>query len=247
MGGLKALIESYQDNPVMHPDVPAECKPLVIENGKVAQLAMPDRPIRRPRLKTTTPLVELDYLGHDTTNACVNIEHRHLTSAVSTCQDITDTTWGSYDSAGSTRESQDGSCARSDRSSSKMTADGSSEGDSDCGEVTPIESSVVWMPDEAAHSCCKCSKSFTFLRRRHHCRGCGRIFCAECAPRTGTEHKRLCGDCGDVWSVECVLGSDTSCVRPQKEASLGLNDKPLVVQNTFITLPRGETTEDLFQ
>ena len=30
-----------------------------------------------------------------------------------------------------------------------------------------------------------CGRAFTLLRRRHHCRGCGRIFCDACAPPRG--------------------------------------------------------------
>jgi len=67
-------------------------------------------------------------------------------------------------------------------------------------------SSVVWMPDESACSCTICEEPFTMFRRRHHCRACGLICCAECAPRTSsawpsllmrtaTTYKRLCKDC----------------------------------------------------
>ncbi|KAF7727960.1 1-phosphatidylinositol-3-phosphate 5-kinase [Apophysomyces ossiformis] len=38
-----------------------------------------------------------------------------------------------------------------------------------------------WMPDEQCKECYKCRKSFTLLRRRHHCRACGQIFCSKCA------------------------------------------------------------------
>ncbi|KAI8054171.1 uncharacterized protein B0P05DRAFT_591564 [Gilbertella persicaria] len=38
-----------------------------------------------------------------------------------------------------------------------------------------------WMPDEQCKECYKCRKPFTILRRKHHCRICGQIFCAKCA------------------------------------------------------------------
>ena len=38
----------------------------------------------------------------------------------------------------------------------------------------------TWVPDAAAPACTKCQQRFTFTRRRHHCRGCGNVFCAEC-------------------------------------------------------------------
>ncbi|KAI8371874.1 hypothetical protein BD560DRAFT_395677 [Blakeslea trispora] len=38
-----------------------------------------------------------------------------------------------------------------------------------------------WMPDEQCKECYKCRKPFTLLRRKHHCRICGQIFCSKCA------------------------------------------------------------------
>lgn len=38
-----------------------------------------------------------------------------------------------------------------------------------------------WIPDHSVNSCYGCKLSFTFYRRKHHCRMCGRIFCAYCA------------------------------------------------------------------
>ncbi|KAL0966963.1 hypothetical protein UPYG_G00302820 [Umbra pygmaea] len=43
------------------------------------------------------------------------------------------------------------------------------------GEVAP-----VWVPDSQAPSCMKCEARFTFTKRRHHCRACGKVFCAAC-------------------------------------------------------------------
>ncbi|KXS20835.1 hypothetical protein M427DRAFT_119374 [Gonapodya prolifera JEL478] len=38
-----------------------------------------------------------------------------------------------------------------------------------------------WMKDETAKECSACNLPFNILRRRHHCRICGRIFCNSCA------------------------------------------------------------------
>ncbi|XP_017266453.1 zinc finger FYVE domain-containing protein 9 isoform X3 [Kryptolebias marmoratus] len=43
------------------------------------------------------------------------------------------------------------------------------------GEVAP-----VWVPDSQAPVCMKCDVKFTFTKRRHHCRACGKVFCATC-------------------------------------------------------------------
>ena len=39
-----------------------------------------------------------------------------------------------------------------------------------------------WLKDAEALSCVACSRDFTLLRRRHHCRRCGGVFCGECSP-----------------------------------------------------------------
>ncbi|XP_015225828.1 PREDICTED: zinc finger FYVE domain-containing protein 9-like [Cyprinodon variegatus] len=44
------------------------------------------------------------------------------------------------------------------------------------GEVAP-----VWVPDAEAQVCMKCGTKFTFTKRRHHCRACGKVFCALCS------------------------------------------------------------------
>ncbi|GAB1606466.1 1-phosphatidylinositol 3-phosphate 5-kinase-like isoform X1 [Argonauta hians] len=37
-----------------------------------------------------------------------------------------------------------------------------------------------WMPDSSCRECYDCGDKFTTLRRRHHCRICGQIFCSKC-------------------------------------------------------------------
>uniref|UniRef100_A0A1A8MJ46 FYVE-type domain-containing protein n=1 Tax=Nothobranchius pienaari TaxID=704102 RepID=A0A1A8MJ46_9TELE len=44
------------------------------------------------------------------------------------------------------------------------------------GEVAPL-----WVPDAEAQVCMKCGIKFTFTKRRHHCRACGKVFCALCS------------------------------------------------------------------
>eukprot|EP01039_Chlorochromonas_danica_P002523 gene2523-2764_t len=41
---------------------------------------------------------------------------------------------------------------------------------------------AVWIPDDTANGCMVCTKAFGFLTRRHHCRRCGKVCCADCAP-----------------------------------------------------------------
>lgn len=59
-----------------------------------------------------------------------------------------------------------------------------------------------WLPDDFVDACMSCRIPFTLIRRRHHCRNCGKIFCARCSsnsvplPRFGhTKAVRVCNSC----------------------------------------------------
>lgn len=41
--------------------------------------------------------------------------------------------------------------------------------------------SALWVPDSEVPDCNYCSKKFDIIRRRHHCRECGQIFCQKCS------------------------------------------------------------------
>ncbi|XP_075276504.1 lateral signaling target protein 2 homolog isoform X3 [Opisthocomus hoazin] len=38
-----------------------------------------------------------------------------------------------------------------------------------------------WVPDEVCSYCTACKAPFTVIRRKHHCRSCGKIFCSRCS------------------------------------------------------------------
>ncbi|KAL2087678.1 hypothetical protein ACEWY4_016506 [Coilia grayii] len=40
-----------------------------------------------------------------------------------------------------------------------------------------------WVPDSEAPTCMNCGQKFTFTKRRHHCRACGKVYCAVCCSR----------------------------------------------------------------
>ena len=60
--------------------------------------------------------------------------------------------------------------------------------------VEPFPACAEWQPDAEAPVCNGCRSSFNMLRRRHHCRKCGKVFCFSCAPRASV---RMCGTCLD--------------------------------------------------
>jgi len=38
-----------------------------------------------------------------------------------------------------------------------------------------VESPPPWIPDDMAPRCMSCEAVFTVVRRRHHCRNCGKV------------------------------------------------------------------------
>eukprot|EP01102_Stenamoeba_stenopodia_P008342 TRINITY_DN2395_c0_g1_i1.p1 TRINITY_DN2395_c0_g1~~TRINITY_DN2395_c0_g1_i1.p1 ORF type:complete len:368 (-),score=64.09 TRINITY_DN2395_c0_g1_i1:138-1241(-) len=45
--------------------------------------------------------------------------------------------------------------------------------------ITPLKR-PEWVPDTSSETCMGCGSEFTFINRRHHCRGCGKLFCNDC-------------------------------------------------------------------
>ncbi|XP_013165665.1 PREDICTED: lateral signaling target protein 2 homolog [Papilio xuthus] len=70
------------------------------------------------------------------------------------------------------------------------------------GGAGGVERAPEWVPDIAAPACMRCAAHFTAFRRRHHCRNCGKVFCASCSsnsiplPRYGQmKPVRVCEEC----------------------------------------------------
>lgn len=76
-----------------------------------------------------------------------------------------------------------------------------------------------WMPDQSCRVCYECDSQFTVFNRRHHCRICGRVFCARCTSNSipapsderqtsqeDSERIRVCTYCFKQWeqAVETV-------------------------------------------
>ncbi|KAK9131544.1 hypothetical protein Sjap_012031 [Stephania japonica] len=72
-----------------------------------------------------------------------------------------------------------------------------------------------WMPDNSCRVCYECDAQFTVFNRRHHCRLCGRVFCAKCTtnsipvpcdePKLNSEECeriRVCNYCFKQWEQE---------------------------------------------
>jgi hypothetical protein len=77
--------------------------------------------------------------------------------------------------------------------------------------VVKVVEPWLWRDDSTALRCTECNKEFGFFTRKHHCRACGKIYCADCtsqekillrpARRPGVGGKvevgavRVCDDC----------------------------------------------------
>ncbi|NXX41129.1 ZFY16 protein, partial [Tricholaema leucomelas] len=60
----------------------------------------------------------------------------------------------------------------------------------------------LWVPDSEAPNCMNCRVKFTFTKRRHHCRACGKVFCGGCCKRKCKlqymeKEARVCTGCYD--------------------------------------------------
>ena len=72
--------------------------------------------------------------------------------------------------------------------------------------TVPPRMPMTWIPDCRVRRCFGCNIDFSLLRRKHHCRSCGRIFCHSCcsyrvAPTTYGERtsasQRMCAPCAE--------------------------------------------------
>lgn len=90
-----------------------------------------------------------------------------------------------------------------------------------------------WMPDQSCRVCYDCDSQFTVFNRRHHCRLCGRVFCAKCttnsvlAPsdvfksgREDGDRIRVCNYCFKQWN-QGTVGEN-----PMIVSSPGLSSSP---------------------
>ncbi|XP_068208983.1 zinc finger FYVE domain-containing protein 16-like isoform X2 [Palaemon carinicauda] len=102
------------------------------------------------------------------------------------------------DDSGSGREDESSEAVVGAEGTTETTSSSRSRGEAGnlVGQVAPF-----WIPDDDAPKCQECGQKFTVIRRRHHCRACGRVLCAPCchhkAPLPYMDYKeaRVCGPC----------------------------------------------------
>jgi myotubularin-related protein 1/2 len=79
-----------------------------------------------------------------------------------------------------------------------------------------------WADDKGVNACSRCSVGFSAFKRKHHCRGCGLIFCGPCsskrqllASHSKWREVRVCDECFDMKEKE-----------KEKDDGGGKNEKP---------------------
>lgn len=99
-----------------------------------------------------------------------------------------------------------------------------------CGAVGGVETSdpvlveetllgkepPFWVPDADAPCCMQCDFKFTVLKRRHHCRACGKVLCSKCCSEKAhleyiNAEARVCVSCKSILTK--AVGSSVSLER----------------------------------
>ena len=101
-----------------------------------------------------------------------------------------------------------------------------------------------WMPDQSCRVCYECDSQFTLFNRRHHCRFCGRVFCAKCTHNWVPAHSniiredsgkiRVCSYCFNQWQ-------QTSLDHEIQVTSLDLSTSPSAA--SFISTKSSATAD----
>eukprot|EP00112_Aurelia_sp_Birch-Aquarium-sp1_P009890 Seg2142.3 transcript_id=Seg2142.3/GoldUCD/mRNA.D3Y31 product="Zinc finger FYVE domain-containing protein 21" protein_id=Seg2142.3/GoldUCD/D3Y31 len=86
-----------------------------------------------------------------------------------------------------------------------------------------------WMKDEEVHICPLCRNKFTQIRRKHHCRQCGKVFCSKCCEQKVSlaqlgydEPQRVCDSCAPV--CDLIFKARSPQFAKKQEAASSLAD-----------------------
>jgi hypothetical protein len=115
------------------------------------------------------------------------------------------------------------------------------------GSTESRDNGLNWKPDSTSICCDSCDAPFSFLRRRHHCRNCGGVFCDDCSssrielPNRGIGKKvRVCFVCllkVDAETSNSSPPTPTSRRKSDVSSQRGQND--VVAQQGASSAPSG--------
>lgn len=95
-----------------------------------------------------------------------------------------------------------------------------------------------WVPDRECSRCMQCDTKFDFIRRKHHCRRCGRCFCDKCCSKK-LPLPRMCFVDPVRQCSDCSLASQRELDFYDKQLKVLLGGETFVV--TLGTLEKNET------
>ncbi|XP_039641034.1 zinc finger FYVE domain-containing protein 21 isoform X1 [Perca fluviatilis] len=95
-----------------------------------------------------------------------------------------------------------------------------------------------WVPDKECPRCMQCDTKFDFIRRKHHCRRCGRCFCDKCCSKK-VPLPRMCFVDPVRQCAECSLASQKEMEFYDKQLRVLLGGGTFVV--TLGTSEKSET------
>lgn len=104
-----------------------------------------------------------------------------------------------------------------------------------------------WKPNNSSNYCTACGKQFTVLRRRHHCRHCGYLFCGDCLRQKA--NLNLLAKFENPYSTEdrkelCAITSDPGLKRYPNTDDTSLSEQLFKVISHDSTLSSRSTSVD---
>eukprot|EP01064_Diplonema_japonicum_P027323 TRINITY_DN3931_c5_g1_i1.p1 TRINITY_DN3931_c5_g1~~TRINITY_DN3931_c5_g1_i1.p1 ORF type:complete len:412 (+),score=40.32 TRINITY_DN3931_c5_g1_i1:56-1291(+) len=97
-----------------------------------------------------------------------------------------------------------------------------------------------WVKDTDAETCQRCDRVFTLSRRRHHCRGCGKLVCIRCWHEARGYRCCLCLTAEDVllWGP-CKTATEKQGFNCQPAAATDADGVPRVYTTSHTSIPIG--------
>lgn len=82
-----------------------------------------------------------------------------------------------------------------------------------------------WLKDKDVSACMNCGGKFSLLKRQHHCRKCGKIYCENCCKSSNTHnHQRICIPCikaeAESAEAERVRVAEEQRIEQERQATL---------------------------
>eukprot|EP01090_Pellita_catalonica_P017837 TRINITY_DN5510_c0_g1_i2.p1 TRINITY_DN5510_c0_g1~~TRINITY_DN5510_c0_g1_i2.p1 ORF type:complete len:449 (+),score=45.83 TRINITY_DN5510_c0_g1_i2:634-1980(+) len=102
----------------------------------------------------------------------------------------------------------------------------------------------IWIPDDEVLSCMNCSQPFAWLKRRHHCRACGKVVCNPCSahrlmlPNVSDKAPvRVCDECFSSVAAEMRGRSQSQPQLPNEDERKGEESHPSNEHDAQTRLP----------